>query len=508
MRNAFSSSFWTQCSRSFSTSTSGWARSGSGSRPRSGTTPRSGSGSGSRPNQKHLGGVPTRAPLSEASGKNFPSQGKSFDRYFVAPEVRKKAWDGQDKDTYFRDKYAHVHAQQRKEREERKKTSPYKAARSFTKNKIGRMERAEKLGLTPKKEPNILLQKKQAEADEANENIRRNFSRLFNESLEKDPRRQFIYGTGPVLAALQANKRKILALHTKDRREEIPEPISSICKAMKLKVECSVPNAHLNIMTNNGIHNKYVLEVRPLEKRQLVSLGSVWEQIEDNNVDSADSLTNQEIPENAKELESRLGSNKTVQRLPISEVEDGKIVSNLLKLQPNSSKKFPLVLFIDEVTDAHNFGAIIRSAYYLGVDLIVHTEKNTAKLSAVVDKTSAGAMEHIDIFNTPQPLKFFELSRENGWNIIATSVANGDKAGQAAKVQPSELHQLLQVAPCMLVIGSEGQGLRTSLIQRSTHVVKWKGFQDVSKLDSLNVSVATGLLLSKFYDNQAFDATD
>jgi 21S rRNA (GM2251-2'-O)-methyltransferase len=404
-----------------------------------------------------LRNYPKPALDAKKLGKVLPGGGSTFEKNFVFPTAGKKPWDGQDKDQYFRDKYAHVHAQQRKERELNRK-SPYKTARSFTKNKLARLEHAHKVGKTIKKEANILVQEKPKPS----------FARELEESLAKDRRREFLYGTGPVIAALQAKKRAVLKLHTRDSLADIPNNIREICKERNVKIDAKVPTAHLNIMTNNGVHNKYVLEVRPLDRRDVVCLGTF---------------------------------DSERQQVVVSEMLDGTLQDRFVRCG-KLNKNQPLVLYIDEVTDVHNFGAIMRTAFYLGVDFIVHSEKNCSKLSPVVDKASAGAMEHIPIFNSPQPLGFFEKSKANGWNIIASTV--GAPAG-VARVSPSGLKDLLQKGPCMIVVGSEGEGLRTSLLQRSTHVVTWTGVQDKDKLDSLNVSVATGLLLSRFFHDAAFD---
>lgn len=413
--------------------------------------------------------IPIQAPLTtkDTKGLTFPPRpGKSFDKYFVTPKP-KKAWDGQDKDKFFK-KYNYIHAEQKKNSEERgelnrSKRSPRSFGDDRGKGKFAR--------------DSYQSSKDRKERDREKKELRR-FSkdRSFGQEEEDKPSLfrpnlllQYIYGSGPVKAVLQGNKRSIISkLYTSDSAKDAKPAIIDLAKERQIPIEYGVAKLKMNLMSNNGVHNKYIVETRPLVIPDIIGLGSYDE-------DSGEF-----------ETVSYQYNQTTVTRHAVNRVK----------------KTHPLGIFIDEVTDPHNFGAILRSAYYLGVDFVVYAEKNCASLSPVVAKTSAGMLDHVPMFNAGKPLQFFDMTKQNGWNVIAT-VADPVKSDRG--VIASELKLMLEEKPCLLVLGSEGEGLRKSLLDRCTHLVSLRGSQDSAILDSLNVSVASALLLSKFYDADVFD---
>jgi 21S rRNA (GM2251-2'-O)-methyltransferase len=72
---------------------------------------------------------------------------------------------------------------------------------------------------------------------------------------------------------------------------------------------------------------------------------------------------------------------------------------------------------LDEVWDPQNFGALLRTAYFLRCDRVVVCSKNSAPLSPVVSRASAGAMEVMPVYSTDNMMKFLDKSRENGWQV-------------------------------------------------------------------------------------------
>ena len=171
----------------------------------------------------------------------------------------------------------------------------------------------------------------------------------------------------------------------------------------------------------------------------------------------------------------------------------------------NEKKKFPLGIYLDEVVDPHNIGAIIRSAYFLGADFIVMSRRNCAPLSPAVSKTSSGAVELMPIYHVDKPLNFFSKSQEEGgWTFVTSCLTNSDskmkKYSTGKILEMGALNGLCQELPVMLVVGNEGSGVRTNIKMRSDFFVEIPfGRQIPNKetpVDSLNVSVATALLLS------------
>ena len=153
-----------------------------------------------------------------------------------------------------------------------------------------------------------------------------------------------------------------------------------------------------------------------------------------------------------------------------------------------STETFQCVLALDEVWDPQNFGALLRTSHFLGVDKVVVCAKNSAPLSPTVSKASSGALEIIEVSSTDNMMRFLDKSMENGWQVIGTSL------GETSM----DLEAVPLTAPTILVLGNEGHGVRTNILRRCTHLVKIPGGSGgggESQVDSLNVSVTGGILL-------------
>lgn len=103
-------------------------------------------------------------------------------------------------------------------------------------------------------------------------------------------------------------------------------------------------------------------------------------------------------------------------------------------------------------THAQNVGAILRTAFFLGAEGVIWS-KTCTDLSATVSKASAGAMEHMNIAETPHLLSFLEQSKNHGWNVMGTAL--GKNAISASEVALKR--------PTILMLGNEGHGLRTNV---------------------------------------------
>lgn len=75
------------------------------------------------------------------------------------------------------------------------------------------------------------------------------------------------------------------------------------------------------------------------------------------------------------------------------------------------------MLALDEVWDPQNFGALLRTAFFLKCDKVVVCSKNSAPLSAAVSRASAGAMEVMKVYSTDNMMKFLDKSKDNGWQV-------------------------------------------------------------------------------------------
>ena len=137
---------------------------------------------------------------------------------------------------------------------------------------------------------------------------------------------------------------------------------------------------------------------------------------------------------------------------------------------------------------------MIRSAYYLGAEAVIISGRNSAPLSAVCLKASAGASEYIPIYEYTNSVTFLNGSKDNGWKFYAAvpPAARSDQKvqGKVAKVlDDSQVGRALFEGPCCLILGQEGEGLRPWLAKQANYQVGIaKGGDTDPMVDSLNVS--------------------
>ena len=139
-----------------------------------------------------------------------------------------------------------------------------------------------------------------------------------------------------------------------------------------------------------------------------------------------------------------------------------------------------LVLLLDEITDPQNLGAILRSADLFNVDLVVIPQRRSAHETAAVRAASAGASAYVPIVTVPNLARAMEELKQAGFWIYGAQAGGeaAEKTGLSGKLA--------------LVMGSEGKGLRRLVSEGCD------GFVSIpmgGHIDSLNVSVAAGILL-------------
>ena len=141
-------------------------------------------------------------------------------------------------------------------------------------------------------------------------------------------------------------------------------------------------------------------------------------------------------------------------------------------------------LALDEIVDPQNLGSLCRTARFLGASVIV-SAKNSAPLSAAASKASAGAIEEAPVYAVPNLPKALEEAKEQGWRVLGAGV--GDNSVPVSDLDPTQ--------PSVLVVGSEGEGLRTTVRRACDALVQVGSAPDNSGVDSLNVGVAGAILL-------------
>lgn len=141
----------------------------------------------------------------------------------------------------------------------------------------------------------------------------------------------------------------------------------------------------------------------------------------------------------------------------------------------------PFVIVCDEISDPHNLGAIIRSAECAGAHGIVIPKRRSAGLTAIVDKTSAGAAEHVAIARVPNlSAAIGELKKSGLW--VYGAAAEG----------ASPMWQTDLTGPVCLVIGSEGDGIGRLVRENCDFLVS---IPLRGRLSSLNASAAAAVLM-------------
>lgn len=143
----------------------------------------------------------------------------------------------------------------------------------------------------------------------------------------------------------------------------------------------------------------------------------------------------------------------------------------------------PVILILDGINDPHNLGAIIRCADVFNVTGILIPKHNQVPLTATVAKTSAGAINYVPVALVGNINQTIQKLKDKGFWIVASD--------GSAELEYQNLKYDFKVA---LVIGSEGQGVSKLVLSNSDYIVK---IPEHGHINSLNASVATGILLAK-----------
>lgn len=141
----------------------------------------------------------------------------------------------------------------------------------------------------------------------------------------------------------------------------------------------------------------------------------------------------------------------------------------------------PLFLILDGITDIRNIGGIARSAYCFGVNAIIIPDKGVGALNEDAVLTSAGALEKIAVCRVSSLMKAVDELHLNGIKVFASEM----KA--AKKIFDIDLSE-----PCAIVMGGEEKGIYPALLKICDEQFQIPMTTD---FDSLNVSVATGIIL-------------
>lgn len=155
--------------------------------------------------------------------------------------------------------------------------------------------------------------------------------------------------------------------------------------------------------------------------------------------------------------------------------------SNLEGILAAAAPAAPLVLALDQVQDPHNLGSLTRSAFALGAHGIVFPKDRSCEVTPTVVKASAGATAHLPIAQVTNLGRALSQLKDAGLWVVGTA-ADADKS----------LPELDLTGPTVLVIGSEGAGMRKMIAQACDFRVR---IPMVGALGSLNAAVAGSICL-------------
>jgi 23S rRNA (guanosine2251-2'-O)-methyltransferase len=141
-----------------------------------------------------------------------------------------------------------------------------------------------------------------------------------------------------------------------------------------------------------------------------------------------------------------------------------------------------IVLVLDQVTDPHNFGAIVRTAAAFGVEALITTHRHSPLLSGVLAKAASGGLEHVALINVTNLARALDTLGDYGFLRIGLDSA-----------APASVESLAISAPLALVLGAEGRGLRRLTREKCDALAR---LNMPGPIKSLNVSNACAIALA------------
>lgn len=164
----------------------------------------------------------------------------------------------------------------------------------------------------------------------------------------------------------------------------------------------------------------------------------------------------------------------------------------------------PLWLVLEEIQDPMNLGAILRSAYFLGVDRVASSLHRSCPLSPVVSKASSGVMEVMEVYGYESLEDMLKIKVVQGWQVVG-SVGTEAEVMHIPIVQCSDFHL---TKPTLLLMGGEGEGLSQELLSLCQALLSIPAGRNLFPgIESLNVSVAAGIMLHSMLQSRKIART-
>jgi len=151
-------------------------------------------------------------------------------------------------------------------------------------------------------------------------------------------------------------------------------------------------------------------------------------------------------------------------------------------LQKEPKNQYKKVIVLDGVEDPHNLGAIIRTAVCAGFDAVIISQRRSTLCSATVEKTSAGALNYIDIIKVNSLVNVIEELKKSDFWVIAAEASGKDNYFEVDYTGMN----------FAIIMGAEHAGVSRTLIKQADFLVKIPMFNE---FNSLNVSNAASILI-------------
>ncbi|XP_038614753.1 rRNA methyltransferase 1, mitochondrial [Tachyglossus aculeatus] len=149
-----------------------------------------------------------------------------------------------------------------------------------------------------------------------------------------------------------------------------------------------------------------------------------------------------------------------------------------------------LCLLLDRIQDPRNLGALLRTAHFFGVDEVITSLTNSCPLSPVVSKASAGALEVLQVYGADDLPGLLKAKAAQGWMVAGTVDCSESRSPVLSCLD------FRWDRPTVLVVGNEGSGLSAEVKDACQVLLNISpGWKITSGIESLNVSVAAGVIL-------------
>lgn len=152
--------------------------------------------------------------------------------------------------------------------------------------------------------------------------------------------------------------------------------------------------------------------------------------------------------------------------------------------------KNPLLIMLDGITDVRNFGAIARTCECAGIDAIIIPAKNSVSVNADAMKTSAGALHTLPVCREQSLTETIKFLKNSGFKIVAAT-EKGDYDYTKANYKD----------PVCIIMGAEDTGVPYEHLSLCD---EWIKIPLLGKIESLNVSVAAGILIYEAVKQRGF----